>query len=95
MVDARTVKPLDIPHFVKSVKKTGRLVVAEASWKTGGIGGEVVSRVCEEGWQYLKKAPVRVALPDVPAPTSKVLEKGYYESVSVQSVVDAVMNIMK
>ncbi len=95
VVDARTVKPLDIPHFVKSVKKTGRLVVAEASWKTGGIGGEVVSRVCEEGWQYLKKAPVRVALPDVPAPTSKVLEKGYYESVSVQSVVDAVMNIMK
>jgi len=53
-------------------------VVADGGWKTGGSGGEIVALVTEKALKYLKAPPVRIALPDTPAPASSVLEECYY-----------------
>jgi len=73
IIDPRTLRPLDLPAIVKSVKKTGYLVTVETGYPTCGIGAEIASRVVEECFDDLDNAPVRVASLDVPMPYSKPL----------------------
>jgi len=75
VVDLRTLAPLDTDAVARSVEKTGRLVVVEEGWVTGGIGAEVVARVVERCFDYLQAPPRRVAALDVPVPASRVLEQ--------------------
>ena len=78
VIDIRSIKPLDETLLFESVKKTGRLVVADSGWKTGGIGAEISAKVYNSAFKYLKAPIERVALPDVPAPASSFLEKKFY-----------------
>jgi len=78
VIDARAVRPLDMTTIIESVTRTGTLIVADTSWKTGGIAGEVVAGVTETAFNSLRRPPLRVALPDIPAPTSPHLTKDYY-----------------
>ncbi len=78
MLDLRTAKPLDREAILASVRKTGRLVVADPGWLTGGISSEVAAMAAGEGFSYLKAPVRRVALPDCPAPASRDLETAYY-----------------
>jgi len=78
VIDLRSVKPLDKELFLESVRKTGRLVVADVGWKSFGMAAEVSAIVFEEAFDYLKSPLIRVTLPDVPAPASAPLEKAYY-----------------
>lgn len=78
VIDPRTLKPLDEEIILSSVKKTGRLIVADTGWKTGGVGAEITALVAEKGFEYLK-APIRqVASPDIPTPASYALEAKFY-----------------
>ncbi len=78
VIDLRTIRPLDTPLIIESVKKTGRLVVADTGWKECGAGSEIITRVVEEAFERLKAPAQRVNLPEVPTPASPVLEKAYY-----------------
>lgn len=78
IVDLRTIRPLDEDLLFSSVKKTGRLIVADTGWKNCGVASEVSSRVAENMFEYLKSPVVRITLTDTPAPTSAVLEKLFY-----------------
>lgn len=78
VVDLRTVKPLDINPILASVKKTGRLVVADMSWKTLSLAAEIITQVVENNFCDLKSKPRRVTLPDCYAPTSWALTNHYY-----------------
>lgn len=78
VIDARSVRPLDMANIIESVRRTGSLIVVDTAWKTGGIAGEVVAGVTETAFQALRRAPLRIALPDLPAPTSPHLTLGYY-----------------
>ncbi len=78
VIDLRTIKPLDIETILNSVKKTGHLLVADESWKTLGIASEIITLVIEKGYSSLKKAPMRITLPDCYAPTSWALTNHYY-----------------
>lgn len=75
VIDLRTLAPLDIDGLVASVHKTGRAVIVEEGWLTGGIGAELVSRIVELCFDALLAAPRRVAATDVPVPASRVLEQ--------------------
>ena len=76
VIDPRTLVPLDIDSILASVKKTARLVTAEDSVVTCGVGAEVVARVTEKAMDYLENV-VRIACPDIPAPFSPPLQKAY------------------
>jgi pyruvate dehydrogenase E1 component beta subunit len=80
LIDLRTVKPLDEELLLKSIKKTGRMIIADGGWKTCGVAAEVLALVVEHGFKYLKAPIKRVTLPDTPAPASRTLEKEYYKS---------------
>lgn len=93
VIDIRTLKPLDESIIFESVEKTGRLVVADTGWKTCGFGAEVVARVSEKAFEYLKAPVRRIALPDVPTPASYALENVFYPNP--ESIVNAVKEIIQ
>ena len=78
LIDLRTIKPLDWSTISKSVKKTGRLLVVDSGFTTGSISGDIITGVLERNWDVFKCAPQRLAMPDVPEPTSPALTKGFY-----------------
>lgn len=81
VIDVRTLRPLDETMILKSVKKTGRLVVADISWKSCGFSAEIIAIVAERALSDLKSAPRRIAYPDCPAPTTRALANHYYPLV--------------
>jgi pyruvate dehydrogenase E1 component beta subunit len=78
IVDVRTLKPWDEDLILESVRKTGRLIVADMGWKACGFAAEVISRVAEKGFALLKAPPCSVALPDCPTPTTPALANKFY-----------------
>ncbi len=93
VIDLRSLKPLDEDLLLKSVKKTGRLVIADSGWKTCGVGAEISALVAEKAFEYLKAPVERVSLPDTPAPASSALEKTYYRKA--EDIASAVKKILE
>ncbi|MSR18168.1 MAG: alpha-ketoacid dehydrogenase subunit beta [Phycisphaerales bacterium] len=77
VIDMRTVRPLDIGSVVRSVKKTGCLVVADQSWSFGSPGSELAAQVHQHCFDDLDHYVVRVHSADVPTPYAQNLEAEY------------------
>jgi pyruvate/2-oxoglutarate/acetoin dehydrogenase E1 component len=93
VIDLRSLKPLDENLLFNSVKKTGRLVIADGGWKTCGIAAEISARIAESNIFKRLKAPImRVSLPDTPAPASSALEEVYYPKA--QDIILAIKKII-
>lgn len=94
VIDIRVLNPLYSKSIVNSVRKTKNLLVVDSGWTSGGFSAEIITKVIEQlPVNCLKNAPVRVALPDAPAPTSRVLEKNYY--IKKEDIVKSVKKILK
>lgn len=93
VIDLRSIKPMDENLLFESVKKTGRLVVADGGWKTCGVGAEISALVTEKVFTYLKAAILRISLPDAPAPASSALESAYYRKA--EDIVLAVKKVLE
>lgn len=93
VIDLRTVKPLDREMILNSVRKTGRVVVADVGWKSFGVSAEIAALVVENAFDALKAPVLRVALPDCPAPASRNLEEAYYPMA--EDIVQAVRKIAR
>jgi len=78
IIDVRSLKPLDKETILDSVRKTGRLIVADPDWKTVGFSAEVLALAAEETLFSLKCPPVRVTYPDRHTPTSWALSNHFY-----------------
>jgi len=74
VVEPRTLKPLDIDCILKSVAKTGRLVVVDISHPCCGAAAEVAASIADEGFGYLKAPVTRVTTPDIHIPAAPALE---------------------
>lgn len=82
VVDPRTLIPLDLDMIVDSVKKTGKLMLVNDAYKTGGFIGEIATKVTEsEAFDYLDHPIVRLASEDVPVPYARVLEQAILPDV--------------
>jgi pyruvate dehydrogenase E1 component beta subunit len=75
VIDLRTLVPLDKETVLNSVRKTGRLLVVDEDYLSYGMTGEIIATVAESSLPDLKAAPRRIAVPDVPLPYSRPLEK--------------------
>ncbi|MEM8799901.1 MAG: pyruvate dehydrogenase complex E1 component subunit beta [Pseudomonadota bacterium] len=75
VIDLRTIRPLDIPHVVESIKRTNRCVVVEENWPQFSVASEVSARLMEEAFDYLDAPVTRVCNADVPLPYAANLEK--------------------
>ena len=75
VIDLRTLVPLDRDTVYDSVKKTGRLVVADEDYTSYGVTAEVITSVVERDVGILKSTPRRVAYPDIQVPYSRPMEQ--------------------
>lgn len=83
VVDPRTLIPLDKDLIINSVKKTGKVILVNDAYKTGGFIGEIASVLTEsEAFDYLDAPVLRLASEDVPVPYSHVLETAILPDVA-------------
>jgi pyruvate dehydrogenase E1 component beta subunit len=75
VIDLRSLKPLDLPRVLASVRKTGRLIVVHEAAAPCGVGAELAAQVAEQAWSALKAPVRRLTGPDAPAASSWVLEQ--------------------
>jgi len=93
VIDVRVLNPLHAEEIIESVKKTKSLLVVDSGWISGGFSAEIIAKTIEQLPKgCLNNPPARIALPDAPAPTSRVLEKAYYTSTN--DVVRAVKKVL-
>jgi pyruvate dehydrogenase E1 component beta subunit len=74
VIDLRTLRPLDMPTVLDSVKKTHRVVVVDEGWKSGSLSAEIVARIVEQAFYELDAPVARVCSAEVPIPYPKHLE---------------------
>jgi acetoin:2,6-dichlorophenolindophenol oxidoreductase subunit beta len=75
VVDPRSLVPLDEETILASVRRTGRLVVADNARLTCSAASEIAALVAERAFDALKAPPRRVAWEQVPVPFAPGLEK--------------------
>jgi len=92
VIDPRTLIPLDTEAIISSVKKTGRLITAEDSCRTAGVGAEIVAQVTERAMDYLERVD-RIACPDTPTPFSPPLQAAYMPGK--ESIIRSVKKIVQ
>ena len=91
-VDPRTLAPLDVATIVKSVKKTGRLVLVDQAPRHASAAAVIAGEVAEHGFQYLK-APVKmVTALDTSVPYSEPMES--YVLPSEEKIVQGVKSVL-
>ncbi|QQM32330.1 pyruvate dehydrogenase complex E1 component subunit beta [Martelella lutilitoris] len=88
VIDLRTIRPMDLPTVVESVKKTGRLVTVEEGFPQSSVGTEIATRVMQQAFDYLDAPIMTIAGKDVPMPYAANLEKLALPNVG--EVIDAV-----
>ncbi|MCH9634769.1 MAG: 1-deoxy-D-xylulose-5-phosphate synthase [Chlamydiae bacterium] len=74
VIDLRTIVPLDEEAILKSVQKTGKLLVIHEDAKNGGFGAEISARINEKAFEFLDAPIKRVCGKNTPIGYSKVLE---------------------
>ena len=92
VIDLRTLNPIDWETIFVSVARTGRLVAVDSAAVTGSVAGEIVARITTDIFQSLRGAPIRVAQPDIPEPTSHGLIEGFH--VTARTIAEAVLTSM-
>jgi pyruvate dehydrogenase E1 component beta subunit len=91
VIDLRSLRPWDSETVLESVRRTGRALVVEEAWRTGGFGAEVASVIQEEVFDYLDGPVGRVGGVEVPMPYARDLERAAIpsEETVAQAVLDA------
>jgi pyruvate/2-oxoglutarate/acetoin dehydrogenase E1 component len=92
VLDLRTLAPLDEQALDASVRRTGRLVVADECHRSAGAAAEVVARVVESSFDALVAPPERVTTADVPVPFSAALEQAI--TASPERVAAAALRVL-
>ena len=83
VIDLRTLVPMDTESILKSVRKTGRLLIVDEDYLGFGLSGEISAVIAENLDSILLKAPIkRLAVPNVPIPFSRPLEQFVIPQVS-------------
>lgn len=78
IIDLRSISPIDWPMVMTSIKKTGRLMALDTGAATCSVAGEIIARATMNCFGDMKVPPTRIAMPDVPVPTSRALTKDFY-----------------
>jgi acetoin:2,6-dichlorophenolindophenol oxidoreductase subunit beta len=93
VIDLRTIRPIDTPAIIESVKKTTRLVCVYEGVKTLGIGAEISALIAEsEAFDYLDAPILRLGGAESPIPYNPKLEAAAVPQVPV--IVDAIRNLV-
>jgi pyruvate dehydrogenase E1 component beta subunit len=92
VLDLRSLRPIDEPAILESVRKTNRAVVVEEGWPHAGIGAQVVDIIQRDAFDDLDAPVQRITQADVPMPYNKVLERA--AKASPERVVAAARRVL-
>ena len=73
VIDLRTVRPIDYPTIIESVKKTNRLVIVEEAWPLASISTDLAYQIQKDAFDYLDAPVRRITNMDVPLPYAPTL----------------------
>ena len=94
VIDPRSLRPLDMPAIIASVRKTTRLICVYEGVKTLGIGAEISAAIAEsEAFAYLDAPIIRLGGAESPIPYSPVLEKAAVPQIA--DIVAAAMRLVQ
>ncbi len=82
VIDLRSVRPIDYPTVVESVKKTNRLVIVEEAWPLSSIASEITYHIQRFAFDYLDAPVMRVNSMDVPLPYAPTLIEAILPNVA-------------
>jgi pyruvate/2-oxoglutarate/acetoin dehydrogenase E1 component len=91
IVDPRTLRPMDKPTIIASVRKTHRAVVVEAGAGFAGVGSEIAAFVTEEALDDLDAPVERVTGADAPMPYARNLERA--KTPSKEKIIAAIRRV--
>ena len=92
VVDLRSIQPLDEEAILRSLAKTGRLVVVDEAPPRCSIAADVAALCVDRGFDHLNAPVKRVTAPHCPVPFSAVLEDAFVPTAD--RVVDAVRELV-
>ncbi|MDP9175354.1 MAG: alpha-ketoacid dehydrogenase subunit beta [Planctomycetota bacterium] len=81
LIDLRTLRPLDVPTIVESVKKTNRCVVIDEDWGYCGMGSGIVYKIQKACFDHLDAPIEYIHSDEIPVPFSHFLEEAMMPSV--------------
>ena len=91
VIDLMTLKPFDEETMLKSVKKTGRVVIVHEAPKTCGFGAELSATIAEDAMLYLKSPIIRVTGYDVVLPLPKLEDYYIPTAARIKKAIEEVM----
>lgn len=91
VIDPRSLRPLDMDAFVRSVKKTNRCLIVHEAWRTGGLGGEIAAQITEDAFDWLDAPVERLGALEMPMPYNDKLERAVMPTAA--AIVDAARRI--
>ena len=95
VIDLRTIRPLDWPTIMDSVKKTNRLVIVEEQWPFASVCSEIAYRIQKEGFDYLDAPIRRITCADAPMHYAPNLVALYLPDVSTHGKIGEGSDVCK
>lgn len=92
VIDLRTIRPLDFPTLVESVKKTNRMVILEESWPFGSVSSEITFQIQKHAFDYLDAPVRRVTTTDTSIAYAPTLVNAFMPNM--EKVIKAVKDVM-
>lgn len=92
IIDPRTLVPLDEEALVKSVKKTGRLVIVSEACERGSIASDICAKINQKAFDYLDSPVKIVAGLNTPIPYNSTLEQACIPHK--ENIINAVKEIL-
>lgn len=93
VIDLRSLRPLDMPTLVESVRRTHRAVIVDEGWRTGSLAGEIAAQIGEQVFFELDAPIARVCSAEVPIPYPHHLEMA--ATPQVEGIVAAVHGLLR
>jgi pyruvate dehydrogenase E1 component beta subunit len=91
IIDLLTLSPFDEETVLRSVEKTGRVVIVHEAPRTGGFGAELAATIAEEAILYLRGPVLRVAGADVPVPLARLVDHYLPDAARIRAAVEEIM----
>jgi pyruvate dehydrogenase E1 component beta subunit len=93
VIDPRTIVPFDKEAILKSVRKTGKVVIVDEDYDRCGFASWVAAIIADEAFEYLDAPIKRVTTPNIPIPFSPPLEKHILPST--EKIIRAVETVVR
>lgn len=92
VIDLRSLSPVDYPTILESVRKTGRVVVAQEASQNVSLGSEIAATITERAFYSLEAPVIRVSGFDMPFPPAKLETIFLPDADRVLDAVDRVLS---